>query len=269
MFELTGALFLIVLGYIFGSVRIIEQGDQALVQRLGRYQRTLNPGLNFVVPIIDTVLVETVREQLLDIEPQRAFTKDNVPVEVDAIVSWQILDLRNAYYAVEDLEESLKQIVIATLRNEVGQLTLEEAFSSASRINQELLRQLDKSTESWGVRVIRVEVQEFKISQTLRDALEGARAARSEEQAILSRTQGTVRSIQELARALQGQPNSEEVLRYLVARDYVNANLEISKSDNSKVVFMDPRALNEAITDLMRQEGINPSQDLSGGDDAP
>lgn len=271
MFELTGALFLIVLGYVFGSIRVIEQGDQALVQRLGRYQRTLNPGLNFVVPLLDTVLVETVREQLLDIEPQRAFTRDNVPIEVDAIVSWQILDLRNAYYAVEDLEESLKQIVIATLRNEVGQLTLEEAFSSASRINQELLRQLDKSTASWGVKVIRVEVQEFQISQTLRDSLERERAARSEQQATLARTQATVQSIQQLAQALGSQANSEEVLRYLVAKDYVNANLEISKSNNSKIVFLDPGALNEAITDLMRHEGDggNLFQPPSDGDGAP
>lgn len=254
MIEITGALCLIVLGYIIGSIRIVEQGDQAIVQRLGQFKRILNPGLNFVIPLLDTVLVETIREQLLDIEPQRAFTKDNVPIEVDAIVSWQILDLRKAYYAVEDLEESLKQIVISTLRNEVGQLTLEESFSSSSKINQALLRQLDKSTANWGVKVIRVEVQEFMISQALRESLEKERAARSEKQAELTRTEGTVKSIQQLSEALQGQ--NADVLRYLVAKDYVNANRELSKSDNSKIVFIDPRALNEAVTDLMGQASM-------------
>lgn len=256
MLEITGALFLIVLGYIIGSVRIVEQGDQAIVQRLGQYKRILNPGLNFVIPLFDTVLVETIREQLLDIDPQRAFTKDNVPIEVDAIVSWQILDLRKAYYAVEDLEESLKQIVISTLRNEIGQLTLEETFSSASTINQVLLRQLDKSTANWGVKVIRVEVQEFQISPALRESLEKERAARSEKQAELTRTQGTVQSIQELAQALQGNMNADDVLRYLVAKDYVTASMELGKSDNSKIVFMDPRALNEAVTDLMGHASV-------------
>jgi regulator of protease activity HflC (stomatin/prohibitin superfamily) len=265
--SLVGALVLIVLGYVIGSVRIIEQGDQALVQRLGQFKRVLNPGLNFVIPVLDTVLVETVREQLLDIEPQRAFTKDNVPVEVDAIVSWQILDLRKAYYAVEDLEESLKQIVISTLRNEVGQLTLEEAFSSSGRINQALLRQLDKATANWGVKVIRVEVQEFQISSELRTSLERERAARSEKQATLTRTEGTVQSIEELARALQGHPNADEVLRYLVAQDYVKANLELGKSDNSKIVFMDPRALNEAITDLLKHRSVDGLPRSSGGED--
>jgi regulator of protease activity HflC (stomatin/prohibitin superfamily) len=255
MLEITGALFLIILGGIIGSIRIVEQGDQAIVQRLGRYRRTLNPGLNVVIPFFDSVLVETIREQLLDIDPQRAFTKDNVPIEVDAIVSWQVLDLKKAYYAVEDLQESLKQIVISTLRNEIGKLTLEETFSSAATINQALLRQLDKSTANWGVKVIRVEVQEFQISPALRESLEKERAARSEKQAELIRTEGTVKSIQELAQALQGQMNAEDVLRYLVAKDYVTASMELGKSDNSKIVFMDPRALNEAVTDLMGHTG--------------
>lgn len=267
--EIVGALFLIILGYVIGSLRIVEQGDQAIVQRLGQFRRILNPGLNFVIPVLDTVLVETIREQLLDIDPQRAFTKDNVPIEVDAIVSWQILDLRKAYYAVEDLEESLKQIVISTLRNEVGKLTLEESFSSAGKINQELLRQLDKSTANWGVKVIRVEVQEFAISQALRESLEKERAARSEKQAELTRTEGTVKSIQELSAALQGQ--NTDVLRYLVAKDYVDANRELGKSENSKIVFLDPRALNEAVTDLMGHTGIIQPRDRGNidGDGEP
>jgi len=256
MLEILGAFCLILLGGVIGSVRVVEQGEQAIVQRLGRFKRTLNPGLNIVFPFLDTVLVETVREQLLDIEPQRAFTQDNVPVEVDAIVSWQVINLEKAYYAVEDLQESLKQIVISTLRNEIGQLTLEQTFSSANTINQALLRQLDEATVHWGVKVIRVEVQEFQISQALRESLEKERAARSEKQAELTRTEGTVESIQQLAQALQGQMNADDVLRYLVAKDYVTASMELGKSDNSKIVFMDPRALNEAVTDLMGHAGV-------------
>lgn len=269
MFEAIGAFCLILLGGIIGSVRIVEQGDQAIVQRLGKYERTLNPGMNVVIPFLDTVLVETVREQLLDIEPQRAFTKDNVPIEVDAIVSWQILDLRRAYYAVEDLQESLKQIVISTLRNEIGLLTLEETFSSSATINKALLRQLHDSTENWGVKVIRVEVQEFQISQALRESLERERAAKAEKAAEMTRTQGTVESIQQLAQALQGQMNADDVLRYLLAKDYVSASMEISKSDNSKVVFMDPRALSEAVTELMGQAELPRDRgDIDGGNNA-
>ena len=250
--SLLGAFTLIILGYMIGSVRIVDQGDEALVQRLGQYKRTLKPGLNFVIPFIDTVLVETVREQLLDIDPQQALTKDNVPIEVDAIIFWRIVELQKAYYAVEDLEEALKQLVITSLRGEIGRLTLEEAVSSTNRINSELRKPLDETARKWGIEVIRVEVQAITLSAALRDSLEQEQIAKSEKKVALSRTEATVQSIEELARALQAQPNAQEVLRYLVAKDYVNANLEIGKSDNSKIVFMDPRAMNEAITDLIR-----------------
>ncbi len=115
--SLLGAITLMIAGYLIGSVRVIEEGDEGLVQRLGEYKRTLKPGLNFVVPLMDTVLVDTTREQLLDIEPQKAVTKDSVPIEVDAVVYWKIQDLYSAYYKVEDLEESLKNIVLSTMLN--------------------------------------------------------------------------------------------------------------------------------------------------------
>jgi regulator of protease activity HflC (stomatin/prohibitin superfamily) len=265
--SLLGAFTLIVLGYMIGSVRIVEQGDAAIVQRLGRAHRVLQPGLNFVIPVLDTVLVETMREQLLDIEPQNAITKDSVPISIDTVVFWQILDLERAYYAVENLEESLKQLVFTSLRNEIGQLTLEETVSSRNKINQALLTQLDKATKNWGVKVIRVEVQDIILSETIRQSLEKQRAAQSEKQATLSRTSATVESIEQLAKALKDQGNSEEVLRYLIARDYVSANLELGRSDNSKIVFMDPKALNEAVTELMQHgpHGDAFPEDRTGG----
>ncbi len=263
--SLLGAFTLIILGYMIGSVRIIDQGDEALVQRLGQYKRTLKPGLNFVIPFMDTVLVETIREQLLDIDPQQVLTKDNVPIEIDAIIFWRILELQKAYYAVEDLEEALKQLVITNLRGEIGRLSLTEAISSTDRINSELRRPLDKAAREWGIEVIRVEVQAVTLSTALRASLEQEQIAKSEKNAALSRTEATVKSIEELARALQAQPNAQEVLRYLVARDYVNASLEIGKSDNSKIVFMDPKALNEAITDLIRPHEFDSGSSNSAG----
>ncbi len=250
--SLLGAFTLIILGYMIGSVRIINQGDEALVQRLGQYKRTLKPGLNFVIPFLDTVLIETVREQLLDIDPQPALTKDNVPIEVDAIVFWRILELKKAYYAIEDLEEALKQLVITSLRGEIGRLSLAEAVSSTDKINTQLRKPLDEAARKWGIEVISVEVQAINLSSALRESLEREQIAKTEKNVTLTRTEATVKSIEDLARALQAQPNAQDVLRYLVAKDYVNANLEIGKSDNSKIVFMDPRALNEAITDLIR-----------------
>ncbi|MBW4421435.1 MAG: paraslipin [Myxacorys californica WJT36-NPBG1] len=254
MLELAGAFILIVVGYLLGAVKVIEQGDTAIVQRLGRAKRVLEPGLNIVIPFLDTVLVETLREQLLEIDPQNAITSDSVPIRVDTVVFWQIRDIQLAYYAVEDLEESLRQLVFTSLRNEIGQLTLEDVVSKRNVINQALSEELDKATKNWGVKVIRVEVQDIILSDTIRDSLERQQAAESERKATLARTSATVESIQQLARALQGQANSEEVLRYLIARDFVSANLELGKSDNSKILFMNPGAINEALTDLLHQD---------------
>jgi regulator of protease activity HflC (stomatin/prohibitin superfamily) len=244
--------FLAVIGYMVGSVKVINQGYEGLVERLGRYERTLKPGLNFVVPLLDTVLVETTREQLLDIEPQSAITRDNVTITVTAVLYWKILDVQKAYYAIENLEDALRSLVLTTLRSEIGQMDLRETVSSRNKINQALLKELDHATEPWGVKVIRVEVQEIKLSATLEKSLETERAAESERRAQISKTEGMVESIRRISKAIkEDKENTPPILRYLLAQQYVESNTEISKSDNSKIVFMDPKNLTEAISDLI------------------
>lgn len=241
-----------VVGYMVGSVKIINQGYVGLVERLGRYERTLNPGLNFVLPVLDTVLVETTREQLLDIEPQSTFTHDNVPVSVDAILSWRILDVRKAYYGVENLEESLKSLVVPTLRAEIGKRDLQDINSAQTQINQSLLKVLDSATEPWGVKVIRVEIQEIKLSLEMEKSLETERAAKAEKRVTLSKTEAMVESIERISAALKtDKVQAETILRYMLAQRYVDSNVELGKSDNSKIIFMDPKALSEAIGELI------------------
>jgi SPFH domain / Band 7 family len=160
------AIALIVIGYTVGSVRIINQGKQAIVERFGRYQRTLNPGLNFAVPLIDTVIVESTREQVLNIAPQIAITKDSVRIKFDALIFWRILDIRRAYYAVEDLEEALINIAIASIRSEIANLNLNEVEYSKNKVDKALLHDLDKATAAWAVKVLRVEIQDIVISES-------------------------------------------------------------------------------------------------------
>jgi regulator of protease activity HflC (stomatin/prohibitin superfamily) len=249
--SILGAVTLMIAGYLIGSVRVIEEGDEGLVQRLGEYQRTLKPGLNFVVPLMDSVVVDTTREQLLDIPPQRAVTKDSVPIEIDVVVYWKIKDLYTAYYKVEDLEASLTNLVISVVRNEVGQLDLNEAMSAMNKINQALKLELQVPADSWGVEVVRVDVQEIILSQTVRDSLEKQIAAKTEGQATMEKTQATVKSIQQISEALHSSDDPKAILNYLIAKDYVASSESVSKSANSKIVFMNPGALNEAVTDLI------------------
>lgn len=264
--SIIAPMILVIIGYSVGSTRIITQGNQALVERLGQYKRKLEPGLNFIIPFVDRIAVEeTTRERVLDIAPQPAITKDNVSVEVNAVVYWRVLDLEKAYYEVEDVEDAIGNLVVTTLRSAIGRQELDETYSSRDEINKTLLDELDKATESWGVRVLRVEVQDITLPKSIMESLEKERAAESEKQAAIfkaegekqasiSRAEGTVQSIEMIAKALQGQSNSREVLQYLVAQRYVDANQKLGESENSKIIFMNPGDLTEAVTDLMQPE---------------
>ena len=264
--SILAPMILVVVGYTIGSTKIITQGNQALVERLGKYHKRLQPGLNYIIPFVDRIAVEdTTREQVLDTEPQQAITKDNIPVTVDAVVFWRIQDLKDAYYNVEDVEMGIENLVKTTLRSMIGELPLDETYSARTQINQNLLAQLAQATQGWGVEVIRVEVQEITPPKEVLESLAKARAAESEKQAeifkaegakaaAISEAEGTVKSLEILSRALHETPNSREVLQYLVAQRFVEANQKLGESPNSKVVFIDPRALTEAMTDLMGNE---------------
>lgn len=250
--SILAPMILVIIGYSIGSTKIITQGNEALVERLGRYHKKLEPGINYIIPFIDKVAVEdTVREQVLDIPPQQAITKDNISVAVDAVVFWKVQDLIKAYYNVEDVERAIEELVTTTLRSTIGELQLDQTYSSRAEINRNLLQHLNEAAENWGVNVLRVEVQEIKPPGAVLESLAKARAAESEKQAKIFEAQGTVESIEMLSRALMEQPNSKAVLQYLVAQRYVDANQKLGESPNSKVVFMDPKALSEALTDLI------------------
>jgi regulator of protease activity HflC (stomatin/prohibitin superfamily) len=250
--SILAPMILVVIGYTIGSTKIITQGNQALVERLGKFHKKLEPGLNYIIPFIDRVAVEdTVREQVLDIPSQQAITKDNISVEVDAVVFWKVEDLMKAYYNVEDVERAIEELVTTTLRSTIGELELDQTYSSRNNINRNLLQQLNEAARNWGVNVIRVEVQELKPPADVLESLAKARAAETQKQAEIFKAQGTVESIEMLSKALLEQPNSKAVLQYLIAQRYVDANQKLGESPNSKVVFMDPKALSEAITDLI------------------
>jgi len=268
--QIIGILALIIIGYTVGSVRVINQGNEALVERLGKYHRKLKPGLNFIVPVLDyIVLRDSVREQILDVDKQAAITRDNVSLDVDAVVYWRILELELTYYAIENVEQGIEELVITTLRSEIGKMEFEKTFSSRDELNRALLSQLDEATEPWGVKVTRVEVQEIMPPEEVRRSMQLQQAAelkrratvleaQGEQEAAIKRAQATVESIEMLSKALQQRSDTGEILQYLLAQRYVDANQKLGESDNSKVVFMDPKALTEGLAHLMHSETTPP-----------
>ncbi|MEM6252119.1 MAG: stomatin-like protein [Cyanobacteria bacterium P01_D01_bin.156] len=263
--SILAMLSLIVISYSVASVRVIKEGNAALVERLGRYKSTLDPGVRFIVPLLDSLVIEdTLREQVFDIEPRTATTRDNVNVDVDAVIYWRILDLEKTYYAIEDVEIAIRELVTTTLRSEVGKMELQETFSSRDTINKALLDVLDEATEPWGVKVNRVELQEIKIPPEVEESMRreqaaeiAKRAAITEaeglKQAAILEAEGSVQSMQLISQAFDGQLSQGDIMKFLIAQRYVDANQKLGESDNSKVVFMDPRALTEGLVDLINE----------------
>lgn len=266
---------LFIFGYSISSAKIISQSNEALVERLGKYKRTLKPGLNFVIPLLERIVVEeSSREKVLDIEPQQVITKDNVSLKVDAVVYWQIINLENAFYKVEDIEESVQTLVLTTLRAEIGQLELDKTYSSRDAVNRALSRKLDDATEAWGVKVTRVEIKDLSPTKTILEALEQERAAQSRKKADILEAEGVATSLQKIAEILQSQPNGQRALEFLAAQMYIDANQKIGTSNNSKVLFIDPHGSKDVVREMLgrglgEDMGQDPGKGLNGNSPAP
>lgn len=175
-----------------GSVKVINQGNEALVETLGKYNgRKLDAGLKFVIPFLDRISYqETIREKVLDIPPQPCITRDNVAISVDAVVYWRIMDLEKAYYKVENLKSAMTNLVLTQIRAEMGKLELDQTFTARTEINEVLLRELDIATDPWGVKVTRVELRDISPSKAVQDSMELQMTAERKKRAAILTSEG-------------------------------------------------------------------------------
>ena len=193
--EITGLLIAAVLIALFvvitvaRAVRIVPQARARNVERLGRYHRTLQPGLNFVIPYIDRVYPKIdLREQVVSFKPQPVITEDNLVVEIDTVLYFQVTDPRSAAYEIASYLQAVEQLTVTTLRNVVGSMDLEQTLTSRDSINSQLRGVLDEATGKWGLRVNRVEIKAIDPPKTIKDAMEKQmRAERDKRAAILYR----------------------------------------------------------------------------------
>src|SRR5919109_5486852 len=153
-----GVVAVFVLFVLARTVRIVPQARAGVIERLGRYQRTLNPGLAVVVPFIDRLrpLID-LREQVVSFQPQPVITEDNLVVNIDTVLYFQITDPKAATYEVQNYIQAIEQLTVTTLRNVIGGMELEECLTSRDQINGQLRGVLDEATGKWGIRVNRVE----------------------------------------------------------------------------------------------------------------
>ncbi len=174
-----------------GSVRIVNQGNEALVERLGSYNKKLSPGLNFTFPFVDRIAYqETIREKVIEIPPQSCITRDNVSISVDAVVYWRIVDMEKAYYKVQDIQSAMVNVILTQIRSEMGRLELDQTFTARSEINELLLRELDVATDPWGVKVTRVELRDIIPSKAVQEAMELQMSAERRKRAAILTSEG-------------------------------------------------------------------------------
>lgn len=180
------AILVILLVTLAKSVTTIRQAEKGIVERFGRYKETLDPGLRFLVPFVDSLRARIdMRETVLDIEPQAVITKDNVGITVDAVVYYYVTDAKAVRYEVANFYVAMSKLAQTNLRNLVGDMTLDDTLGSRERINSSLRTTLDEATDKWGVKVTRVEVKEILPPNDITVAMSKQMKAEREKRATI------------------------------------------------------------------------------------
>jgi regulator of protease activity HflC (stomatin/prohibitin superfamily) len=182
---------LFVLVTLARTIRIIPQARAGVVERLGRYSRTLNPGLAIVVPFVDRIR-DTVdlREQAVSFPPQPVITEDNLVVNIDTVIYFQVTDPRAATYEIANFVSAIDLLTVTTLRNVIGGLTLEETLTSRDSVNDQLRGTLDDATGKWGIRIHRVELKAIDPPATIKDSMEKQMRADRDKRAAILQAEG-------------------------------------------------------------------------------
>jgi regulator of protease activity HflC (stomatin/prohibitin superfamily) len=276
MVLVTVFVALVLLTIVLG-VRIVPQGSKHVVQRLGKFHKTLGPGLNIIMPYIDSVAYKvSTKDIVMDIPSQEVITRDNAVLIVNAIAYINILSPEKAVYGVENYILAIQNLVQTSLRSIVGEMNLDDALSSRDHIKAKLKTAISDDISDWGITLKTVEIQDIKPSDTMQKAMEEQAAAERERRAMVTRAdghkaaavleaegrmeaskrdaqakvvlaEGTQRAIQKVTEAIQ--QNTLPVV-YLLGEKYVDALESIAGSPNSKVVIM-PADVPAAIRGLM------------------
>jgi regulator of protease activity HflC (stomatin/prohibitin superfamily) len=195
LYLIIGILALIVVITLLRSVRQVPQQRNDVVERLGKYHRTLTPGLNILVPFVDAVRTKVdLREQVVSFPPQPVITSDNLVVSIDTVLYFKVVDPVKATYEIANFLQAIEQLTVTTLRNVIGSMDLERALTSREEVNRHLSVVLDETTGRWGVKVTRVEIKAIEPPPSIRDSMEKQMRAERDRRAAILTAEGVKQS---------------------------------------------------------------------------
>ena len=265
MYYLITSVVLILLALVlaYNIIKIVPQSEMWVVERLGKYNKTLQPGLSVLIPFIERVVNRVnMKEILIDIPQQDIISKDNASVSIDAVCFIRITDPYKATYQVDNLEYAIENLALVNIRNELGKMELDEILSSREVLNSAITNQIDDATNPWGVKVQRVDIKELEPARSIKETMEKQIKAEREKRAeILTaesikkskilQAEGENQSIILRAEAKATKMLSEAIkngddkaINYFIAQKYTKALENIGSANNSKLVLMPLEASN-------------------------
>ena len=261
------------------GVRIVPQGEEWIVQRLGKYRLTLMPGLRFIIPYFDTVAHKvTTKDIILDVQEQEVITRDNAVIVVNAIAFIKVTDPVKAVYGVQDYSEAIRNMIMTTLRSIVGEMELDQALSQRDMIKARLKAGVADEALDWGLTVKSVEIQDIKPSQSMQRAMELQAAAERERKAMVTRAEGEKQSMiltaearlesakrDAAAQVMLAEASSQAITKvtsafgenelpmlYLLGEKYITSMTKLAESQNAKMILL-PADLQNTLRGLFQK----------------
>ena len=275
------AILIFALVTIAKGVRIVPQGEEWIVERLGKFQATLTPGLSIIIPYIDKVAYKVItKDIILDVPQQEVITKDNAVIITNAIAFIKVTDPIKAVYGIVDFAEAIRNLVQTTLRSITGEMELDQALSSREKIKVRLKESISDEAIDWGLTVKSVEIQDIKPSESMVKSMELQAAAERERKAVVTRAEGAKQAMileaegrlesakrDAIAQVTLAESSSQAIKKvagavgdqdtpmlYLLGEKYILALDKLASSGNSKIVLL-PADLQEAVRGLFARRG--------------
>ncbi|WP_027590553.1 SPFH domain-containing protein [Pseudomonas sp. RL] len=274
-------LLVFILVTVAKGVRLVAQGEEWVVERLGKYHSTLRPGLNILIPYLDRVAYKLVtKDIILDVQEQEVITRDNAVILTNAIAFVKVTDPVKAVYGVTDFSEAIRNLIMTTLRSIVGEMELDEALSSRDKIKARLRESIADEAVDWGLTVKSVEIQDIKPSESMQRAMEMQAAAERERKATVTRAEGAKQaaileaearlesakrdadaqvtlaesSAEAIRRVTSAIGNETGPMMFLLGEKYIAAMEGLSKSTNAKTVLI-PADIQETLRGVLGKRG--------------